>query len=94
MTDILNPNRSIAVKFDMWTITKRNGEQVNGIIASQTPASITLNQIGGSQVTLPRTAIKTMETSPASAMPVGLENSVSVQQMADLLTLLKNSKQQ
>ncbi|MDP4251489.1 MAG: dehydrogenase [Bacteroidota bacterium] len=92
MTDILNPNRSIAVKFDMWTITKKNDEKTNGIIASQTPASITLNHIGGSQSTIDRSAIKTMETSPASAMPVGLESSISPQQMADLLALLKNNR--
>ncbi|MFI5192749.1 MAG: PVC-type heme-binding CxxCH protein [Chitinophagales bacterium] len=92
MTDILNPNRSIAVKFDMWTVTKKNDEKVSGIMASQTPASITLNQIGGSQTSVARSAIKTMETSPLSAMPVGLESSISLQEMADLLALLKNSK--
>ena len=91
MTDILNPNRSIAVKFDLWTVTKKNEEKVSGIMASQTPASIALNQIGGSQTSVARSAIKTMETSPLSAMPVGLENSISVQEMADLLALLKNS---
>jgi putative membrane-bound dehydrogenase-like protein len=92
MTDILNPNRSIAVKYDLWTVTKKNDEKASGVIASQTPANITLNQIGGRQSTIERGAIKTMETSPTSAMPVGLESSISVQAMADLLALLKNNR--
>ncbi|CAN5727001.1 c-type cytochrome [soil metagenome] len=92
MTDILNPNRSIATTYDLWLVTKKNGEKINGIIASQTPATITLNNIGGIQTTIARSDIKLMETSPTSAMPVGLEGSISVQQMADLLVFLKNSK--
>ncbi len=92
MIDILNPNRSIATTYDLWVVTKKNGEKISGIIASQTPASVTLNNIGGTQTTIARNDIKQMETSPTSAMPVGLEASVSVQQMSDLLAFLKNSK--
>ncbi|MEO8710772.1 MAG: PVC-type heme-binding CxxCH protein [Parafilimonas sp.] len=92
MTDILNPNRSIATTYDLWIVTKKNSEKISGIIASQTPASVTLNNVGGTQITIARSDIKLMETSPTSAMPVGLEGPISVQQMADLLAFLKNSK--
>src|SRR4029079_4753145 len=30
MTDILNPNRSIAVNYDLWAVTTRNGEKLSG----------------------------------------------------------------
>jgi len=89
MADILNPNRSIAVKFDLWTVTKKNGEKLSGIISSETSSSITLNQLGGRSITISRTDIKTMETAEASAMPVGLETSISKEQMADLLAFLQ-----
>jgi putative membrane-bound dehydrogenase-like protein len=89
MADILNPNRSIAVKFDLWAVTKRNGEKLSGIISSETSSSITLNQLGGKSITISRTDIKTMETAEASAMPVGLETSISKDQMADLLAFLQ-----
>ena len=90
MDDILNPNRSIADKFEMWTIEKKNGEKQSGIISSETSAAITLNKIGGQQIIIARSDIKTMESSQTSAMPVGLEASVSVKEMSDLLAFLKN----
>lgn len=92
MTDILNPNRSIATTYDLWTITKKNGEKISGIISAQTPAGITLNNVGGMQTIIARSDIRTMETATTSAMPVGFETSINLQQMADLLAFLKNSR--
>ena len=89
MTDILNPNRSIAVQYDLWIVTKKNGEKLTGIKSSETPASVTLNQLGGQKITISRAEIKTMETADASAMPVGLEASISKEQMANLLAFLQ-----
>jgi len=89
MADILNPNRSIAVRFDLWAVTKRNGERLSGIMSSETSSSLTLSQLGGKSITISRADIKSMETAEASAMPVGLETSVSKEQMADLLAFLK-----
>jgi putative heme-binding domain-containing protein len=90
MADILNPNRSIADNYEMWTIVKKNGEKLNGIIAAETPGAITLHNIGAQEIIISRSDIKTMEASQISAMPVGLEASVSVKEMADLLAFLKN----
>ena len=28
MADILNPNRSIAVRYDLWIVTKKNGDLI------------------------------------------------------------------
>ena len=92
MTDILNPNRSIAVKYDLWNVTKKNGESLSGIMSSETSASITLTQLGGQHITIPRADIKMMETSESSAMTVGLEASVSKEQMANLLAFLTNKE--
>jgi putative heme-binding domain-containing protein len=90
MADILNPNRSIADKYEMWSITKKNGEKLNGIIASESPTTVTLHNIGAQEIIILRRDIKTMEASETSAMPPGLETSVSAKEMADLLAFLKN----
>lgn len=90
MADILDPNRSIADKYEIWTIVKKNGEKLSGIIASETPAAITLHNIGVQEVIVSRNDIKTLEVSETSAMPVGLEASLSVKEMADILAFLKN----
>ncbi len=90
MADILNPNRSIADKYETWSIVKKNGEKLNGIIASETSTAINLHNIGGQQTIISRSDIKTMEASQTSAMPVGLEASVSIKEMSDILAFLKN----
>jgi putative membrane-bound dehydrogenase-like protein len=92
MVDILNPNRSIAVKYDLWKVTTKTGDRLSGIVSSETSAAVTLNQLDGQRVTVSRADIKMMETAEASAMPVGLENSVSKEQMANLLAFLTNKE--
>ncbi|MEP6949164.1 MAG: PVC-type heme-binding CxxCH protein [Ginsengibacter sp.] len=92
MTDVLNPNRSIAVNYDLWIVTKKNGESLSGIMSSQTSATVTLTQLGGEHTTISRADIKMMETSESSAMPVGLERSVSKEQMANLLAFITNKE--
>jgi putative heme-binding domain-containing protein len=88
MTDILDPNRSIAVQYDLWTITLRDGSKFNGVLQSETPASLTLSQAGGKPVTISRTTVKSMETNRVSGMPVGLESSINKEQMAHLLAFI------
>jgi putative membrane-bound dehydrogenase-like protein len=88
MTDILQPNRSIAVQYDLWTVVMKNGEKRSGIIHAETPTSVQLTPPGGDPVTLSRADIHRMEIGKTSAMPEGLEAVVSRQQMADLLAFL------
>ena len=90
LTEILHPNNSIADGYDLVTITLITGNQLLGIIAQETPAALTLRTSGGTQVTLSRNEVKKMTKSRTSAMPNGLENSLTVQQMGDLLTYIKN----
>ncbi len=90
LADILNPNRSIADKYEWWNIMKNDGGKLSGIIASETPAAITLHDIAGQETIIPRSEIQTLEASATSAMPVGLEAAISVKEMSDLLAFLKN----
>ncbi len=92
MTDILNPNRSIATSYDLYVITKANGQKVSGIISAQTPTTITISNVGGILSIISRSECKMIETSSNSAMPVGLEASLDQQQMADLIAFIKQSK--
>jgi putative membrane-bound dehydrogenase-like protein len=88
MTDILQPNRSIAVQYDLWMVVLKNGDTRSGIIHAETPTSIQLSPAGAEPQTIPRADIAHMETRNVSAMPEGLEAAISKQQMADLLAFL------
>jgi putative heme-binding domain-containing protein len=73
----------------MWDVQLTNGESVQGIIASETPAAITLRNNGKLDRTVNRRDIKVLQAMNTSAMPTGFEKTIDQQQMADLLAFLR-----
>lgn len=92
MAEILVPNRSIADGYEFWTIERKGGGKEAGIIAKETPTTLTIRQLGGHETTMLRSDIQSLNVSPNSAMPAGLESQITQQQMADLLAYLKGVK--
>jgi putative membrane-bound dehydrogenase-like protein len=93
MGDILNPNLSIADGFDIWSIEMKEGEPVQGLIATESPTALTIKNYGGQETVIARANIKSLKALGMSVMPAGLENQISQQEMADLLLYLKQGKQ-
>jgi putative membrane-bound dehydrogenase-like protein len=92
MISILDPNLSISHGYDMWDVVLNNGTSMQGIISVETPNAITLTSEGGVKNTIARTNIKSLKTMGVSAMPVGFENKIDKQQMADILAFLRENK--
>ena len=92
MAHILAPNLSTASGYEFWAVELNNGESVQGIISSETPAAITLINAGRVEKTINRQDIKALKMLNISAMPAGLEKNISQQQMADLLAFLRQNK--
>lgn len=92
MANILDPNQSIAHGFDLWNVTLRNGESIQGVITDETSSSLTLRNANGQVNTVARDDIASQKAMNMSAMPVGLEKDISHQQMADLLAFLRDGK--
>jgi putative membrane-bound dehydrogenase-like protein len=91
MANILDPNLSISAGFDLWNIELNTGESLQGIIKSETPAAITVVNNGKPDRTINRQEIKSLKTANVSAMPSGLEKNIDQQQMADLLSFLRQN---
>ncbi|GAB2992772.1 c-type cytochrome [Cyclobacterium sediminis] len=89
MSDILNPNLSIADGYDLWEVELQSGELLQGLISSETPTAINLRNAGGIDKSIARTNIKSLKLIEMSAMPTGLEQSISLQEMADLLAYIR-----
>ncbi len=89
LTEIINPNNSIADKFDYWQVTLKNKEVLFGIVINENNESLTINQMGGNKLSLKKSEIATKEKMTYSAMPNGLENSITVKEMADLIAFIK-----
>lgn len=90
LANILNPNMAIASGFDTWQAVLNNGETVQGVIAAETPAAITLRANNMQDKTISRQDIKTLKGLNTSLMPTGLEKNIDKQQMADLMAFLKS----
>lgn len=89
LIDILQPNREIVSGYEQWVVRLRDGTMMTGVIPNETPTSITIRMPGGTERTVARSAIESMEATGVSAMPVGLESQISVDDMADLLAFLR-----
>ena len=89
ITEIINPNNSIADKYGQWDVELKNGARLNGIITSENDQTIALKLMGGTIQNISKSTIKTKKDLRISAMPNGLEANISVQAMADLLAYIK-----
>lgn len=90
LTNILDPNRAVDGNYFGYTILDVEGRVHTGIITAETASSVTLRLPEGKEVTLLRQEIEAMTNTGLSLMPVGVEKDITVEQMADLISFVKN----
>lgn len=90
LTAILDPNRAIDNNFFGYSIVTEEGKVYTGIITAETAGSITLRQAEGKELTILRSEIDELRNTGLSLMPVGFEKNIPPQDMADLVSFLKN----
>jgi putative heme-binding domain-containing protein len=90
LNDILNPNAAIDANYIEYTVSLKNGKSVSGIIVTETGGSITLKRAENVVETVLRQDVAEVESTGRSLMPEGLEKTISLGEMTDLLTFLKN----
>jgi putative membrane-bound dehydrogenase-like protein len=94
LNDILNPNAAIDSNYINYLVTTRNGKVYSGIIAAETASSVTLRRAENQTDTVLRRDIEDIRSTGQSLMPEGLEKTISLTEMADLLSFLKNWRYQ
>ncbi|MAD79729.1 MAG: dehydrogenase [Planctomycetaceae bacterium] len=92
LVNLLDPNREVSPNFLEYIVATLDGRIITGIIASETPTSITLRQAEGKQQTILRSDIEEFRSSGKSLMAEGLEKKVTPQEMADLIAYLLSLK--
>lgn len=88
ITAILDPNRAVEDKYRNYFADTKSGEQISGILLSETGNSITLMGLTGIEQTLLRTELKNLRSAGLSMMPEGFEQFLSPADMADLLAFI------
>jgi len=86
---IIIPEQEIAPNFASYLCETKDGRTLSGLVASETPASVTLRQAQGLEEMIPRSNIASLTASPLSLMPQELEKGLTRQELADLLGYLK-----
>lgn len=90
LTNILDPNRAVDANFFSYTLITRQGKIFTGLVKNETASSITMRLPEGKEETILRGDVEELKSSGQSLMPIGLEKTITVEQMADLIHFLKN----
>jgi len=89
LTSILNPSYAIEPHYVHYVVTTKDGQIHDGVIASETPGAITLRGGTENDETVLRSNIAEVRASSVSLMPEGLEQSMSRQDIADVIAYLR-----
>jgi putative heme-binding domain-containing protein len=90
LTDIIQPNRAIDSNYFSYTAVGADGRAYTGILTAETSTSVTLKLAEGKMVTVRRAEIEELRSDGVSLMPDGLEKLIPPQDMADLISFIKN----
>ncbi|GAB5406940.1 MAG: hypothetical protein Aurels2KO_51710 [Aureliella sp.] len=90
LTAILDPNRAVDNNYFRYNILTGDGEAYEGILFSEDADRIVLMAADGKRVEVLRSDIDIKKLSRLSLMPDGFENQLSPQQLADLISYIKN----
>ena len=90
VTAILDPNAAVEPRYVSYAITTRDKRTLVGVIANESAASLEVVQPGGIRETILRPDIKSITATGMSLMPDGLEQAITLQDMADLIAYLKS----
>lgn len=90
LLDILSPNQAIDNNYVSYTVVTKDGRVETGFIAAETASSITLKQPENKTQLILRQDIEELKSNGISLMPEGLEKNISIEQMADLISFVKN----
>jgi putative membrane-bound dehydrogenase-like protein len=88
LIDLLDPNRQVLPDYIAYTCTTTNGDTISGVITAESATSITLRRPNESDLTVQRALIKDLKANGKSLMPEGLEQGLSQQDVADLLSFV------
>lgn len=90
--DIIDPSRNVDGAFRQTIVETNDGRTIGGLNLRESAAALTLTDISGADVNLPRESVKTITTSPLSLMPAAFDTLLSEQEFADLITYLTKSE--
>ena len=90
LANIIDPNANIVPGYEEYRVDTRDGRIITGVLSDQNANSVTLGREEGEQDKILRANIAALRPSTVSAMPEGVEEEITVEEMTDLLGYLKS----
>jgi putative heme-binding domain-containing protein len=92
LTNIVAPNRYVAQTYATHRVILKNGQILEGLLASHNATSVMLRRPGLPDAFVLRQDIQAMDNLGVSAMPEGLEWGLTQLNMSDLLDYLLGAR--
>ena len=88
LVDILDPSRQVAPDFAAYSVVLKDGDPISGLIVAENENGITVRRPNEVDAVLQRGQIREIRADGKSLMPEGLEEGMTMEDMADLLRFL------
>jgi putative heme-binding domain-containing protein len=89
---ILDPSAGIAFGYETWQIELKSGDEAYGFIVSETPEEVTVKDTKAILTRVKKSDIASRRQLKTSLMPVGLQQTMSTQDLIDLVEFLSSLK--
>ena len=90
LVNVMDPNANIVPGYEEYRVDTRDGRILTGVLLEQNANSVTLGREEGEKDNILRANISALRPSTVSAMPEGVEEEITVEEMTDLLEYLKS----
>ncbi len=85
---ILNPSAGISLGYEGWEITLASGEEFSGILLNEQTEQLTMRNLAGESVAIPKANIFEKRRMAVSIMPEGLEQVIGREDLVHLVEYL------
>lgn len=89
---VVFPSASFVRSYEPYTVVTKGGDDYSGVLRRDAPEEVVLGTGANTEVRVARADIAEMRPGRVSVMPTGLDQQLSKQELADLITFLKNTK--
>jgi putative membrane-bound dehydrogenase-like protein len=92
LESIVYPSASFVRSFEPYVVKTREDDEYSGVLRKDTPDEVILATGPSTEVRIARAEIADMRPGKISVMPAGLDQQLTRQELADLVTFLKATK--
>lgn len=89
---VLDPSAGISFGYEPWQVQLKSGDETYGLKASETPEEVAIKDTNGIVTRYRKSEIDSMQQMKTSIMPSGLQQTMTTQELVDLIEYLASLK--